>query len=146
MIDLELPGVGVRLGVHQDALLRRPRRDASGFTLPTSCSAAALPPSGTPSSGSSSPRRRRLLSSSSSASSIYREPPGSPQQHQQPNVLRLSLRKPGDWQWQLRTSASSPALVIPAVQLYDHRGRLLVDTSSLPPSTTSSRNRLTVSH
>lgn len=41
------------------------------------------------------------------------------------DLLRVSLRKPKGWRWELTTSASSPAIVIPKIELVDHRGRLL---------------------
>ncbi|XP_052122489.1 uncharacterized protein LOC113215131 isoform X2 [Frankliniella occidentalis] len=157
MIDLELPGVGVRLGVHNDALLRLPRRTASSSNLPPSrCSVSVLPPSGPVHNGVHSPTRRRCAPSSSSSSSPlprrrHRHHHHQHQQHQQQQqheveeqeedpqrVLKLSLRKPGAWQWQVHTSASSPALLVPAVQLYDHRGRLLLDTSSSSASVSKS--------
>ncbi|KAF6213736.1 hypothetical protein GE061_011458 [Apolygus lucorum] len=41
------------------------------------------------------------------------------------DVLRLSLRKPKGCRWELTTSASSPAIVVPRIELVDHRGNLL---------------------
>lgn len=41
------------------------------------------------------------------------------------NTLRLSLRHPNGWGWKLTTSASSPHISVPTVQLVDHNGHLL---------------------
>ncbi|KAJ1522360.1 hypothetical protein ONE63_002652 [Megalurothrips usitatus] len=137
MIDLELAGVGVRLGVHHNAPLhRRPRRSGSDSLTASLPSALPPPAASSPSeTGAGRRHRRRPVSSNCSETSLSWE---TQQQQQLSNVLRLSLRKPGDCQWQLRTSASSPALVVPAVQLYDHRGRLLIDTSASASPATSS--------
>ena len=43
-------------------------------------------------------------------------------------VIRLSLRKPRQWKWKLTTSASSPAIILPAIQLLNEEGDLLLDT------------------
>jgi hypothetical protein len=43
-------------------------------------------------------------------------------------IIRLSLRKPRNWQWKLTTSASSPAIVLPVIRLTDEHGDLLLDT------------------
>ncbi|KAJ9595841.1 hypothetical protein L9F63_012964 [Diploptera punctata] len=43
-------------------------------------------------------------------------------------VIRLSLRKPKHWRWKLTTSASSPAIILPAIQLLNEDGDLLLDT------------------
>jgi hypothetical protein len=43
-------------------------------------------------------------------------------------VIRLSLRKPQHWTWKLTTSASSPAIIVPAIRLLDEHGDLLIDT------------------
>jgi len=43
-------------------------------------------------------------------------------------VIRLSLRKPRDWKWKLTTSASSPAIIFPVIQLTDEHGEVLLDT------------------
>lgn len=45
------------------------------------------------------------------------------------SVIRLSLRKPREWNWSLTTSSSSPAILLPTIQLWDEEeGNLLVDT------------------
>lgn len=44
------------------------------------------------------------------------------------NLLRLSLSKPKEWDWELTTSKSSPHIIFPRIQLYDSRtGSLLVE-------------------
>lgn len=43
--------------------------------------------------------------------------------------IRLSLRKPKNWQVSLTTSASSSAIAIPSVRLHDETGRLVIDTA-----------------
>lgn len=43
------------------------------------------------------------------------------------DVLKLQLRKPKNWNWQLTTSRSSPHITIPVIQLYDAKGRLLLE-------------------
>ncbi|PSN46130.1 hypothetical protein C0J52_12065 [Blattella germanica] len=47
-------------------------------------------------------------------------------------VIRLSLCKPRHWKWKLTTSASSPAIILPAIQLLDEQGDLLLDTRKGP--------------
>lgn len=44
------------------------------------------------------------------------------------NIIRLQLRKPKSWRWELTTSKSSPHICIPNVQLYNSKGILLVET------------------
>lgn len=46
-----------------------------------------------------------------------------------PEVIRLQLRKPKSWNWELSTSKSSPNIVLPIIQLFDYRGQLLVETT-----------------
>nr|CAH7740305.1 unnamed protein product [Callosobruchus chinensis] len=43
------------------------------------------------------------------------------------DIIRLQLRKPKSWNWQLTTSKSSPHVTLPTVQLLDYKGRLLVE-------------------
>ncbi|CAH1971371.1 unnamed protein product [Acanthoscelides obtectus] len=43
------------------------------------------------------------------------------------DIIRLQLRKPKSWNWQLTTSKSSPHVSLPTVQLLDYKGRLLVE-------------------
>jgi hypothetical protein len=43
-------------------------------------------------------------------------------------VIRLSLRKPREWNWRLTTSSSSPAIIFPVIRLTDERGDVLLDT------------------
>lgn len=43
-------------------------------------------------------------------------------------LVRLSLNKPKEWNWELSTSKSSPHIAFPVIQLYDsHTGNLLVE-------------------
>jgi len=49
-------------------------------------------------------------------------------------VIRLSLRKPRDWNWKLTTSASSPAIIFPVIRLTDEHGDVLLDTGGKPES------------
>lgn len=47
------------------------------------------------------------------------------------SFIRLSLRKPREWRVALTTSVSSPAVMPPAIQLWDEeQGRVLLDTSN----------------
>ncbi|KAK9505416.1 hypothetical protein O3M35_009480 [Rhynocoris fuscipes] len=41
------------------------------------------------------------------------------------DIIRLSLRKPNGWGWELSSSASSPHIYLPTVQLVDNEGHLL---------------------
>uniref|UniRef100_A0A1A9WS67 Uncharacterized protein n=1 Tax=Glossina brevipalpis TaxID=37001 RepID=A0A1A9WS67_9MUSC len=43
------------------------------------------------------------------------------------NILRLKLRKPKNWKWELSTSKSCSSIALPRILLYDHKGKLLVD-------------------
>ncbi|XP_058829702.1 uncharacterized protein LOC131688997 [Topomyia yanbarensis] len=44
------------------------------------------------------------------------------------NLLKLALKKPKSWKWELTTASSSPALNFPKIQLYDSRtGQLMVE-------------------
>lgn len=44
------------------------------------------------------------------------------------NLVRLSLNKPKEWNWELSTSKSSPHIAFPVIQLYDSAtGNLLVE-------------------
>ncbi|XP_049820351.1 uncharacterized protein LOC109609094 isoform X2 [Aethina tumida] len=44
------------------------------------------------------------------------------------DIIRLQLRKPKNWNWELSTSKSSPHISLPVIQLYDSKGNLLVQT------------------
>lgn len=44
-------------------------------------------------------------------------------------IIRLQLRKPKNWNWQLTTSKSSPHIALPAIHLYNAKGKLLLQTS-----------------
>lgn len=46
-----------------------------------------------------------------------------------PEIIRLQLRKPKSWNWQLSTSKSSPNIVLPIIQLFDYKGQLLVEAT-----------------
>ncbi|XP_049548619.1 serine/arginine repetitive matrix protein 1 isoform X2 [Anopheles darlingi] len=47
---------------------------------------------------------------------------------QNQNLLRLALKKPTEWQWELTTSSSSPNIHFPRIQLYDGAsGELMVE-------------------
>jgi hypothetical protein len=54
-------------------------------------------------------------------------------------VLRLSLRKPRHWRWQLTASSSSPAIIVPTIRLVDEHGGLLLDTGGKCDSRTRRR-------
>lgn len=43
------------------------------------------------------------------------------------NLLRLQLRKPNHWNWELSTSRSCSNIALPRILLYDHTGALLLD-------------------
>ncbi|TDG40319.1 hypothetical protein AWZ03_013263 [Drosophila navojoa] len=43
------------------------------------------------------------------------------------NLLRLQLRKPSHWNWELSTSRSCSNIALPRILLYDHTGALLVN-------------------
>lgn len=47
-----------------------------------------------------------------------------------PEVIRLQLRKPKTWNWELSTSKSSPHIPLPIIQLYDNKRNLLVETKA----------------
>lgn len=44
-----------------------------------------------------------------------------------PEIIKLQLRKPKNWNWELSTSKSSPHIAFPIIQLYNSKGRLLVE-------------------
>lgn len=46
-----------------------------------------------------------------------------------PDIIRLQLRKPKSWNWELSTSKSSPHIVLPIIQLLDYKGQLLVEAT-----------------
>lgn len=43
------------------------------------------------------------------------------------NIVKLKLRKPKSWNWELSTSASSPLIDFPRILLYDNNNQLLAD-------------------
>ncbi|KAF5304341.1 hypothetical protein FQA39_LY09720 [Lamprigera yunnana] len=43
------------------------------------------------------------------------------------DVIRLQLKKPKNWNWELSTSKSSPNIILPTVKLYNSKGKLLVE-------------------
>ncbi|XP_017771962.1 PREDICTED: uncharacterized protein LOC108559257, partial [Nicrophorus vespilloides] len=43
------------------------------------------------------------------------------------DIIKLKLKKPKNWNWELTTSKSSPHLFLPVIQLYDAKGKLLVE-------------------
>lgn len=45
------------------------------------------------------------------------------------NIIRLNLKKPKSWNWELSTSKSSPNICFPKIQLFDDRGTLLAETN-----------------
>lgn len=46
-----------------------------------------------------------------------------------PDIIKLQLRKPKNWNWELSTSKSSPHISLPTIQLYDYKGKLLVEAN-----------------
>lgn len=43
------------------------------------------------------------------------------------NIVKLKLRKPKSWNWELSTSVSSPLIDFPRILLYDNNNKLLAD-------------------
>lgn len=43
-------------------------------------------------------------------------------------IIKLQLKKPKNWNWELSTSKSSPHITLPIIQLYDSKGKLLIET------------------
>lgn len=43
------------------------------------------------------------------------------------NIIKLQLRKPKTWNWQLTTSKSSPHIALPTIQLFNSKGQLLIE-------------------
>lgn len=43
------------------------------------------------------------------------------------NIIKLQLRKPKRWNWELSTSKSSPHIALPTIQLYNSKGELLIE-------------------
>lgn len=43
------------------------------------------------------------------------------------NIIKLQLRKPKAWNWELTTSKSSPHIALPTIQLYNSKGQLLIE-------------------
>ncbi|XP_060524459.1 uncharacterized protein LOC132700896 isoform X2 [Cylas formicarius] len=44
-------------------------------------------------------------------------------------IIRLQLKKPKNWRWELSTSKSSPHIAMPTIQLYNSKGHLIVETN-----------------
>ncbi|XP_015840769.1 uncharacterized protein LOC660401 isoform X2 [Tribolium castaneum] len=42
-------------------------------------------------------------------------------------IIKLQLKKPKNWNWQLSTSKSSPHIALPIIQLYNSKGQLVVE-------------------
>lgn len=42
-------------------------------------------------------------------------------------IIKLQLKKPKNWNWQLSTSKSSPHISLPVIQLYNSKGQLVVE-------------------
>ncbi|KAI4457691.1 hypothetical protein MML48_7g00015648 [Holotrichia oblita] len=42
-------------------------------------------------------------------------------------IIKLQLKKPKRWNWELTTSRSSPHITLPVIQLYNAKGKLLVE-------------------
>lgn len=72
-------------------------------------------------------------------------------------ILRLKLKKPNNWRWELTTSKSSPNIAIPIIQLLDQNGELLAEANepngcirhswhSSPSTRTQSKVKLKSSH
>lgn len=54
-----------------------------------------------------------------------------PQSYLQDNensIIKLKLKKPKSWNWELTTSKSSPSISFPKILLYDHKDNLLAET------------------
>lgn len=43
-------------------------------------------------------------------------------------IIKLQLRKPKNWNWELSTSKSSPHIAVPIIQLYNSKGQLVLET------------------
>lgn len=43
------------------------------------------------------------------------------------DIIRLQLKKPKSWNWELSTSKSSPHIMLPTIKLYNSKGKLLVE-------------------
>ncbi|XP_056643329.1 uncharacterized protein LOC130449497 isoform X2 [Diorhabda sublineata] len=54
-----------------------------------------------------------------------------------PEIIKLQLRKPKHWNWELSTSKSSPNITMPIIKLYDYKGNLLVEAKDNGTTTTS---------
>lgn len=72
-------------------------------------------------------------------------------------ILRLKLKRPNNWRWELTTSKSSPNIAIPIIQLLDQNGELLAEANepngcirhswhSSPNTRTQSKVKLKSSH
>lgn len=44
------------------------------------------------------------------------------------SIIKLKLKKPKSWNWELSTSKSSPSISFPKILLYDHKNNLLAET------------------
>ena len=42
-------------------------------------------------------------------------------------IIKLQLKKPKNWNWQLSTSKSSPHIALPIIQLYNSKGQLVLE-------------------
>lgn len=60
----------------------------------------------------------------------------------QNDIIKLQLRKPRNWNWQLSTSRSSPHIALPVVQLYNSKGKLLAETPGIPNPLQKSRSEV----
>lgn len=45
-----------------------------------------------------------------------------------PDIVRLQLRKPVNWNWKISLCKSSPNIILPVIQLFDCKKQLLVET------------------
>lgn len=45
------------------------------------------------------------------------------------SIIKLKLKKPKSWNWELSTSKSSPNINFPKILLYDHKNNLLAETN-----------------
>lgn len=43
------------------------------------------------------------------------------------NIIKLQLKKPKSWNWELTTSKSSPHIALPTIQLFNSKGQLLIE-------------------
>ncbi|KAI4457689.1 homeobox-like domain superfamily [Holotrichia oblita] len=52
---------------------------------------------------------------------------GGPHDDYLSEIIKLQLKKPKRWNWELTTSRSSPHITLPVIQLYNAKGKLLVE-------------------